>query len=171
MTKLDLLWALLARDARSSMRKLGDALYSLAITLWVGTLFAIGYLAAPTLFAQLTDRVLAGSLAGEMFKWVAWLGIACAAYLLLFLVVRRGLRVFKSSVFWLVLLMLALTIVGHFGIAPLLTQLKVDALPRQVMESALRDRFFTWHGISSGLYLIESLLGFWLVIWQERGRR
>ena len=153
------------------MSRIADALYQLAIMLWVGALFAIGYLAAPTLFAQLADRSLAGNLAGEMFKWVAWLGIACAAYLLLFLMARRGFGVFKSAVFWLVLMMLGLTIAGYFGIAPILAQLKADALPRQVMESALRDRFATWHGISSGLYLIESLLGLWLVIWQERGRR
>jgi len=153
------------------MGRLADALYHLVITLWVGALFAIGYLAAPTLFAQLADRGLAGSLAGEMFKWVAWLGIACAAYLLLFLMVRCGFGVLRSSVFWLVLLMLGLTVAGYFGIAPILAQLKADALPRQVMESALRDRFATWHGISSGLYLVESLLGLWLVIWQERGRR
>lgn len=153
------------------MSRLADALYQLTITLWVGALFAIGYLAAPTLFAQLADRTLAGGLAGEMFKWVAWLGIVCAAYLLLFLMARRGFGVFKSSVFWLVLAMLGFTVAGHFGIAPILAQVKADALPRQVMESALRDRFATWHGVSSGLYLIESLLGLWLVIWQERGRR
>lgn len=153
------------------MSKLADALYQLAITLWVGALFAIGYLAAPTLFAQLADRTLAGSLAGEMFKWVAWLGIACAAYLLLFLMARRGFGVFKSAVFWLVLVMLGLTVAGYFGIAPILAQLKADALPRQVMESALRDRFATWHGISSGLYLIESLLGVALVLMQAGGKR
>ena len=153
------------------MRKLAEALYSLTITLWVGALFAIGYLAAPTLFAQLTDRALAGSLAGDMFRWVAWLGIVCGVYLLLFQMARRGLGVFKSAVFWLVLLMLGLTVAGYFGIAPLLAQLKADALPRQVMESALRDRFATWHGISSGLYLLESLLGVALVLLQERGRR
>ena len=153
------------------MSRFAEALYQLAITLWVGALLAIGYLAAPTLFAQLADRALAGSLAGEMFRWVAWLGIACAAYLLLFLMLRRGLAVLKSSVFWLVLVMLGLTIAGYFGISPILAELKANALPRQVMESALRDRFSTWHGISSGLYLVESLLGIWLVIWQERGRR
>ena len=153
------------------MSRLADALYQLTITLWVGALLAIGYLAAPTLFAQLADRTLAGSLAGEMFKWVAWLGIACGAYLLLFLMARRGLGVLKSAVFWLVLAMLGLTVAGYFGIAPILAQLKADALPRQVMESALRDRFATWHGISSGLYLIQSLLGVVLVVIQARGKR
>jgi len=153
------------------MSRFADALYHLAITLWVGALFAIGYLAAPTLFAQLADRSLAGSLAGEMFRWVAWLGIACAAYLLLFLMARRGFGVLRSPIFWLVLVMLGLTVAGYFGIAPILAELKADALPRQVMESALRDRFATWHGISSGLYLVESLLGVVLVVIQARGKK
>ena len=37
------------------------------LTLWVGSLWAIGYIAAPTLFATLEDRALAGTLAGAMF--------------------------------------------------------------------------------------------------------
>ncbi len=67
-------------------------------------------------------------------------------------------------------IMLALTAAGHFGVQPLLAQLKADALPRQVMESALRDRFSEWHGVSRVLYLVQSLLGIALVILQERGR-
>ena len=66
--------------------------------------------------------------------------------------------------------MLALTVAGHFGVQPILTQLQADALPRRVMESALRDRFTTWHGVSSALYLLQSLLGIALVILQERGK-
>ncbi len=76
----------------------------------------------------------------------------------------------QSGVFWIVVLMLALTAAGHFGVQPILAQLKADALPRQVMESALRDRFSTWHGVSSALYLVQSLLGIALVILQERGK-
>lgn len=153
------------------MRNFSEALYQLSITVWVGALLAIGYLAAPSLFHQLAnDRQLAGNLAGEMFQWVAWLGMACAMYVLGFLLVRRGMGAFNTGVFWLVLLMLALTLAGYFGIAPILAQLKADALPRQVMQTVLRDRFETWHGISSGVYLLESLLGVWLVILQGRGR-
>ncbi len=152
------------------MNKLSESLYSIAITLWVGALWVIGGIAAPTLFYRLADRTLAGSVAGAMFALVAWTGMTCAAYLLLFLVVRRGLGVFKSGVFWLALAMLALTLAGHFGIGPILAQLRADALPRQIMESTLRDRFAAWHGVSSGLYLIESLLGLWLVLWQDRGK-
>ncbi|QDX80659.1 hypothetical protein B9N43_05005 [Denitratisoma sp. DHT3] len=153
------------------MNKLAESLYALAIAVWVGGLVAIGYLAAPVLFAQLSDRTLAGNLAGTMFSAVAWVGLGAGAYLLLYLLVRRGWRAFKSSVLWIVLAMAALTVAGHFGIQPILAQLKADALPRAVMESALRDRFATWHGVSSGLYLVQTLLGLWLVIWQERGKR
>jgi hypothetical protein len=66
--------------------------------------------------------------------------------------------------------MLALAAAGHFGVQPVLAQLKADALPRQVMESALRDRFATWHGVSSALYLVQTLLGIALLILQERGK-
>ena len=49
------------------MRKLSEALYFIAITLWVGGLLAIGYIAAPVLFASLGDRQLAGMIAGRLF--------------------------------------------------------------------------------------------------------
>ena len=152
------------------MRGFLFALYNIAVTLWVGGLFAIGYLAAPVLFSQLADRSLAGTVAGAMFSVIAWVGLACGTYLMLFILVGKGWRAIQSGVFWIVLLMLALTVTGHFGVQPVLAQLKADALPRQVMESALRDRFSTWHGVSSALYLVQSLLGIALVILQERGK-
>lgn len=145
------------------MGRFADAVYSISITLWVGGMWAIGFLAAPTLFAELSDRMLAGNLAGAMFKWGAWVGIACASYVLLYLLARRGGRVFKTAGFWLALLMLLLTLAGHFGIQPILAQIKAEA-PRQVLEGVLRDRFALWHGISSGLYLLQSLLGVALVL-------
>ncbi len=147
-----------------------SALYSLCIAAWVGGLLAVGYLAAPILFAQLADRMLAGKLAGHMFTAIAWVGIGCAGYLLLHVLALKGWRAVQSSVFWIVLLMLALTLAGHFGIQPILAQLKADALPRQVIERAMRDRFAAWHGVSSVLYLLQTLLGVALVVLQDRGR-
>ena len=46
------------------MRKVSEALWFVAITLWVGGLWAIGYIAAPVLFSSLGDRQLAGVVAG-----------------------------------------------------------------------------------------------------------
>lgn len=151
--------------------KFATALYGIAIAIWLGSLIGIGYIAAPVLFSQLDDRTLAGNLAGAMFSVEAWLGMACGAYLLLYLAMVHGTRCMRCSVFWIVLLMLAATLLSHFGIQPLMTELKLEALPKPVMESALRDRFALWHGVSSGLYLLQTLLGAALVVLQGRGRK
>lgn len=151
------------------MRRLSEALYLISITVWVGGLWAIGYMAAPVLFASLGDRQLAGMVAGKLFALIGWVGLGSAAWLLVFLVLRYGGQVFKRAIFWLVVLMALLTAASQFGIQPLMAQLKLDAMPRGVMESVLRDRFAAWHGISSILYLMQSLLGLWLVIWSGRG--
>lgn len=153
------------------MRKLSEALWFIAITLWVGGLWAIGYIAAPVLFSSLGDRQLAGMVAGKLFSLIGWIGLGSAAYLLLFLLVRQGGQVFKGAVFWLVLSMALLVAASQFGIQPLMAQLKADALPREVMASVLRDRFAAWHGVSSILYLMQSGLGLSLVIWANRGLR
>lgn len=151
------------------MRRLSEALYFVTITLWVGGMWAIGYIVAPVLFASLGDRQLAGLVAGRLFALLGWIGLGSAVYLLAFLVLRNGSQVFGRAVFWLVMVMAALTAASQFGIQPLMAQLKADALPREVMESVLRDRFAAWHGISSILYLVQSLLGLWLVVWSSRG--
>ncbi|WP_374340298.1 DUF4149 domain-containing protein [Azonexus sp.] len=153
------------------MRRISEALYLTAITLWVGGMWAIGYLAAPVLFASLGDRQLAGIVAGKLFALIGWIGLGAAAYLLAFLFGRWGGQALRRSVFWLVLLMAALVAASQFGIQPLMAQLKADAWPRDVMESVVRDRFAAWHGISSILYLVQSLLGLWLVVWSGRGLR
>jgi hypothetical protein len=153
------------------LRRISESLYLIAITLWVGGLWAIGYLTAPVLFASLGDRQLAGMVAGKLFSLIGWVGLGSAAYLTLFLGARWGVSVLRRGVLWLVVLMAFLAAASQFGIQPLMAQLKADALPREVMESVFRDRFATWHGISSVLYLLQSLLGLWLVVWSHRGLR
>ena len=154
------------------MRRLADALHDVALTLWVGGLWVIGYLVAPTLFATLSnDRQTAGLLAGRLFESMGWVGLACAVYLLLFVLLRVGTTALRRWNFWLLVLMLLLTAVSLFGVQPLLAQLKADALPREVMESVLRNRFAAWHGVSSILYLVQTLLGLLLVTSSGRATR
>ncbi len=145
------------------MKRLPDLLSAWAVSLWVGGLWAVGYLAAPTLFYSLTDRMLAGMLAGKLFGHIAWVGLVCGGWLLMHRLSRFGVLALKQGFFWIVVLMLLLTVAQHFGIQPILQQLKDQAMPKDVMESLFRDRFATWHGISSVVYLIESLLGLALV--------
>lgn len=152
------------------MRSLADALQSIAATLWVGGMWAIGYVVAPVLFSRLGDRALAGLIAGRLFSLISWIGIACAVYLLVFRLVRDGTGAWRQGFFWIVLAMLGLVLVGEFGVQPVMAALRDQALPKQVMESVFRDRFATWHGISSGLYVIQSVLGAALVILLGRGK-
>jgi predicted cobalt transporter CbtA len=146
------------------MQQFADKLALISITLWVGALWAVGYIAAPTLFYHLPDRQLAGSLAGGMFTIVAYIGMACGAYLLLNRITKFGGQAFKQGFFWAALLMLLFTIAGHFGIAPMMAKLKADALPSDVMHSVFADRFQTWHGMASIAYAIQSVLGLVLVL-------
>jgi hypothetical protein len=153
------------------MKTLTEAIYAIALTLWIGGLWAIGYIVAPTLFYSLADRTLAGMLAGKLFTLIAYVGIGCAVYLLLFRLVRFGGASFRHGICWIVLALLLLTLAGEFGVQPILAGLKDQALPKGVMESVFRDRFATWHGVASVLYLIQSVLGILLVWLHARSSR
>ncbi len=136
----------------------------LIVTLWVGSLWTIGYLAAPTLFATLTDRVLAGSIAGSLFRVEAWLSLFCAGALIVLQVfavrdqpLRLRLRLHQA---WLALVlgMLLCTLIGYFAIQPLMAGLRSLAGPDGVMAADIKARFGMLHGLASAIYLFQSLL-------------
>ena len=133
------------------------------ITLWVGALWATG-LSAYVLFDTLQDKQLAGSLAGKLFTIVSYIGMASAFYLLIQRLLEFGTGALKQSYFWATFVMLLLVLAGHFGIQPLLAELKTSALPNDVMHSVFAGRFSSWHGVASVAYLVECLLGFVLVL-------
>ena len=135
----------------------------IVITLWVGALWATGF-SAYIIFDTLQDRQLAGSLAGKLFTIVSYIGMPSAFYLLIQRLMDYGTGALKQGFFWAVIAMLLLVLAGHFGIQPLLAQLKTNALPNDVMHSVFADRFGKWHGIASVAYLVECLLGFVLVL-------
>lgn len=149
------------------MNNISGKLSLVLITLWVGSLWTMGF-AAPTLFNVLADNnALAGNIAGELFKWVAYIGIFSGFYLAIQRVSTSGTNALKTSVFWVILAMLAITLLSHFGISPILASLKAQALlngASDVMHSVFTSRFKTWHGISSIAYLVQSLLGVVLVL-------
>lgn len=141
----------------------------LIATLWAGSLWAIGYIAAPTLFAVLPEPALAGSVAARLFRIEAWLSVACALALLALLypgtegLDGRGRRTLR----WLVIAMLLCTLIGYFALQPFMNELRQAAGPGGVMEGAMRTRFGVLHGISSLFYLLQSILAVGL-IWKLR---
>lgn len=148
------------------MNRFWEGLASLLLVVWVGSLLALGAIAAPVLFSVLEDKQLAGMLAGRMFTVGAWVSIVAGVYLLLYRLIRDGAAAFKSWFFWLVLIMWLLTLAGHFGIQPILQNLKNQALPLAVMQSVFADRFSQWHGISRILWIIQAALGV-VLVWRS----
>lgn len=146
------------------MKNLSHHLAALALTAWVGGLWAIGYLAVPVLFFAQPDRQLAGVLAGEMFTLVGYLGMVCGSYLLVQRIGAFGRTALRQRLFWVVAVMLLLTLAIQFGIQPVMAGLKAQALPLDVMHSAFAGQFKMLHRISGSIYLIQSLLGAFLVI-------
>jgi hypothetical protein len=137
----------------------------LVAALWAGSLWTVGYLVAPTLFAILPDRMLAGSIAGAMFRNQAWLSLVCALLLLALLQWgaselaprrRRGLML-------TVLAMLACTLTIQLGIQPVMTALREAAGPAGIGASPQSARFGMLHGVSSVMYLIQSVLAGFLI--------
>jgi hypothetical protein len=143
-----------------------NAAERILITIWAGGLWSIGYIAAPTLFAVLDDRQLAGRLAGDMFHIVNWLGLVCGP-LLLILVFKRYGRVWQL---WVVLVLLLLAANNEFVLQPMMTELKIQGL---IEGSQARSKFGMLHGVSSSLYLLASILALMLVAFgfQRKGTK
>lgn len=140
-----------------------DKFAIILITLWVGALWTTGA-TAYVLFDTLSDRQLAGQLAGTLFTYVSYLGLFAGFYLLIHRLLSYGTTALKQGFFWAVFVMLLLVLAGHFGIQPLLAQLKANAFPSDVMHSVFASRFSTWHGVASIAYVAECLLGLVVVL-------
>jgi len=126
------------------------------LTLWVGGLWAIGYMVAPALFANLEDRALAGTLAGVMFEIIAYVGLVCGAFLLIFNQLRYPGEHLNWRAIVLVFMLLCVAL-GQFLLAPLIVDLRLQGL-------AESDSFAQLHGFAAVVYLLTSLLGLVLVV-------
>ncbi len=128
----------------------------LLVALWAGSLLTVGYLVAPTLFATLPDKALAGSLAGAMLRSQAWLSAALGVLLMALLAVSQDLdAATKRTLRIIVLAMLACVLVNYAGLWPLMAEAR---------EAGERGRFGMLHGVSMVVYLAQSLMGLYLVI-------
>ena len=139
----------------------------LLATVWAGSLWAIGYIVAPILFSTVEDKALAGTIAGTLFQAEAWLSLVCG----LLLVFLCNSTVYKLSIkehrFVLLLIvgMLTCTLTGYFALHPYLLDLR--ALMHGAVGAdliAVKSKFGLLHGLSSVIYLLESLLAVALIL-------
>ncbi|MBC7500599.1 MAG: DUF4149 domain-containing protein [Herminiimonas sp.] len=132
-------------------------------SLWVGSIWTVGYVVAPTLFATIADRALAGTIAGNLFRIEAWISLACGAMLLLTLVLASKTGISRrKTVAILIAAMMACSAISHFGLQPFMAQLRASA--EGALTGDARSQFGMLHGISSILYLLQSLLGIALLV-------
>ena len=133
----------------------------LILTLWVGSLWAIGYIAVPMGFATLGDVTLAGNYAGKLFSTVNLLGLACGSVLLLTKLISFGKQVTKLWRFWLIIIMVLLTLVFSCYLQPEIAAIKQLAWQS---DDKLLEQFSFLHAVSRNLYMVISLLGLALVV-------
>lgn len=144
------------------------------LTLWVGGMWAVGFVAVPTLFSVLDDRHLAGTLAGHILTAMSYMGFACGGLLLIIALARTGSGWLRSPRVWTLAVMLAIIVVGEYVLAPTIIELRGTGLVKGTAEAA---QFARIHGIASTLFLINSLLGLGLVAfgsgdgWERGGRK
>ncbi|WP_028537141.1 DUF4149 domain-containing protein [Paludibacterium yongneupense] len=141
-----------------------ENLCAVARTLWIGGLWVIGIVVTPILFSAL-DHVSAGMVAGRLFQAIAWVGLVCGVILLVSCVWRDGVRGMKGGGFWLLVAMLACTIINHFAVSPIIANLKLHM--NQAAEGLFGGGFATWHTLSSLIYLLQSLLGLAYILRKE----
>ena len=133
------------------------------LTIWVGGMWTVGYVVAPTLFTVLEDRALAGSIAGHLFSVMSYVSLVSGGLLLLSVVMTSGKSVFVHWRGPLLVGMLLIICIGQFVLQPHMAALR-DAGLSGVNASA----FARLHGISQVLFLIASLGGLALVIFGAR---
>ncbi len=119
---------------------------------------------ANVIFDKVPTSYLAGLIAGQLFEYLSYFSLVVLTFVTFRLFKGEGWRVVKNSLFWISLFILFIVLMNLFGIKPFLEALKIQALPKEVMESIFADRFSLWHGISSIAYLIHSLLATFLML-------
>lgn len=119
--------------------------------LWAGILCAVGYLAAPVLFAVLESRATAGLLAGKMFTVATLCSLGLAGVFLL--ATRRGSGAWRHRV--LAVLAAGLLAVNEWGLRPVMEAARLaDGTPG--------PGFGALHGLSAVLWLAATALVIWL---------
>ncbi len=134
----------------------------LLLTLWVGSLWAIGYIAVPLAFVHFEDNAVAGAFAGRLFILVDYVGLACGSALLVRYALL-GQHVMTLWRFWVTLTMLLMVAFLHFYLQGEMADIKQLDWREDAILSA---QFDFLHHFSTGLYMVISVLGLALVATQ-----
>ncbi len=115
-----------------------------AAALWWGSLTAIGFMVVPMLFVHLPSPAMAGQMAAKLFTAQTWLSTVCALLLLLISKSKstRALVEWAPGALSFIAGGLLLALLGEFAVSP---------------RIVARENLRLWHGIGSGMYLLQWL--------------
>lgn len=139
-----------------------DAIERLLVTLWVGGLWTIGFVAVPLIFTVLDAPEQAGTLAAELFRAIGYIGVTCGLLLGGNTLLRQRRRVLRHWPFWVVIGMWLLSVVSVVWVQPAIIGMGEAGM-------AGTDAFERLHTVASTVYLITSLLGLGLVLLMQGG--
>lgn len=128
----------------------------IVLALWSGMQLTVGYAVAPLLFARLGDPVLAGAVAGELFRFVYLVGVPALLW------ARWALPVPRCWPQRLLEAALVTVILQAAALQPLMVHFKA-------LGPESRSSFLVVHGISQLLYAVVSLMV--LMVLFARSRR
>jgi hypothetical protein len=117
--------------------------------LWLGGLFAVGLIGAPTAFAIVPEKMLAAMVASRMFYSMTIVAVILGAVLAV-LERRHAEPLSAATPFFLVLGGVFFAVLGEFAVVPNLIQAAVSHAPDAGM----------WHAAASLVYLLQAICVF-----------
>jgi pimeloyl-ACP methyl ester carboxylesterase len=122
-----------------------ERVLQLVLAAWAGSLWTICGVVAPSLFAVLPERQVAGQLAGYFFSVATWFGLGLGSIALALLLLRKP----RSTATFVLL--------GVAASAPLLSELILRPIMDAARAAGDMARFGMLHGVSALLFGVACL--------------
>jgi len=138
----------------------------LSLVVWIGGLIFFSFVLAPTVFAVLPTRQLAGSVVSRSLGIMHWMAISCGVvFAITSMIDSRTVNGFAEPFAarnLIVYAMIILTLVGMFGIASRMLALReqmnpIDAVPHDDARRVEFNRLHHWSTRIEGSVLVLGL--------------
>jgi len=140
----------------------------LSLVVWMGGLIFFSFVLAPTVFAVLPTRHLAGNVVSRSLAALHWMGIISGLVFLASSVIYSRLTVGTSNLFAaknvLLVVMLELTAISQFAITPKMAILRssmgeIDAVPLDNQARLQFDALHVWSTrVDGGVFFVGLLV-------------
>lgn len=137
----------------------------LLLTMWVGALWSIGYLAVPLAFVNI-EATIAATYAGKLFFAVNVIGLVSGTLLLCGKLILMRSKALQFWRFWLLVGMILITLLLSTYLQPEMAAIKLVENWR--MDNELTQQFERLHTLSRNFYLMLSIAGLLLVLSSDK---